>query len=441
MQHWLPYDEERLYALLGARPRRRLALAARRHPLARRPRDASRDGTRPTLARELVAPWKGQLRTRSGWPCSRRARCGRSPRATSRSTSSSTRCTRTRFPTTRRRSSASRAASSSRRCGAPSSRPCRSAGSTACPRDHAAREAEATLRAHASQRARATGQAMPGLAGRSACSRRQLRQLPRWLNQTRYNGPPPIKQPRAVGGHRVELLQQRGALRRRHARSPTRATTRGWPTPSARGEIGVLGRPAAARRAARVRSRAAAPAAPRARPTTRPSRPTGASSPSSRGGQPQLRQALRADGGLRARPAPRAARALASPGRPGPRVRARPTTRPSPATAAPSPTSPPTRATGTVDVYVGAARKRERLRPAARGAAERAAAVGGRELPRLHRARRRRAGPSRFVRRDLRTGRTVEIPPGDGDAFEPASRAPAASSPSRRWPARTAARA
>ena len=44
---------------------------------------------------------------------------------------------------------------------------------------------------------------------------RQLRQLPRWLQQTRYNGPPPLKQPRGLDRHRVELLQQRGAGRRR----------------------------------------------------------------------------------------------------------------------------------------------------------------------------------------------------------------------------------
>ena len=61
MMHWLPYDEERLYALLGAD----------RGTVWRQLRDDTRTlaqlaqerGWEPeALARELVAPWRAQLR-------------------------------------------------------------------------------------------------------------------------------------------------------------------------------------------------------------------------------------------------------------------------------------------------------------------------------------------------------------------------------------------
>src|SRR5215210_3886073 len=61
MQHWLPYDEQRLYALLGVD----------RGVIWRLLRDDTRSlaqlgqerGWEPSaLARELVAPWRGRLR-------------------------------------------------------------------------------------------------------------------------------------------------------------------------------------------------------------------------------------------------------------------------------------------------------------------------------------------------------------------------------------------
>jgi Tol biopolymer transport system component len=61
------------------------------------------------------------------------------------------------------------------------------------PADHARQRAAATLRAAAAQGVRR--QAMPAAQARRLLAR-QLRQLPRWLNQSRYNGPPPLVHPR-----------------------------------------------------------------------------------------------------------------------------------------------------------------------------------------------------------------------------------------------------
>ncbi len=60
-------------------------------------------------------------------------------------------------------------------------------------RAHAQEAAERTLRAMMLRGVE--GQAMPAEQGARLLAR-QLRQVPRWLQQTRYNGPPPLKMPR-----------------------------------------------------------------------------------------------------------------------------------------------------------------------------------------------------------------------------------------------------
>ena len=104
--HWLPYDEGRLYALLHITreqlwqqlrdDHRNVAQLAARHGW----RDPGR------LADALVAPWRGHVSAARARGAARRARCARSRRATSPSTCSSTRCTSSRSPRARRRSSA-----------------------------------------------------------------------------------------------------------------------------------------------------------------------------------------------------------------------------------------------------------------------------------------------------------------------------------------------
>src|SRR5688572_9316069 len=60
-------------------------------------------------------------------------------------------------------------------------------------RAHAQQAAERTLRAMAARGV--DGQAIPASQA-SRLLARQLRQVPRWLQQTRYNGPPPLRTPR-----------------------------------------------------------------------------------------------------------------------------------------------------------------------------------------------------------------------------------------------------
>src|SRR3954470_6342586 len=191
MQHWLPYDETRLYSLLGIDrgdvwrwlrdDTRTLADLAQLH------------GWEPAaLARELVAPWRGHLREprRLAVLESRALRTltqghlsqhmyfhslhqNAIPDAAPEIFGTST--TRFRFL---RRSELSPLMI------------CRLNGHS---RAHAQKSAEATLRAMAARGV--NGQAMPASQGQRLLAR-QLRQVPRWLQQTRYNGPPPLKLPR-----------------------------------------------------------------------------------------------------------------------------------------------------------------------------------------------------------------------------------------------------
>lgn len=191
MQHWLPYDETRLYALLGVTrgdiwrwlrdDTRSLADLAR-----------SRGKDPAALARELVAPWRGKLREphRLALLESRALRTLTQghlsqhiffhslhqeaiPSAAPQIFGTST----TRFRYLRRSELSPLMI-------------CRLNGRS---RAHAQAAAERALRDMAARGV--NGQAMPAAQAQRLLAR-QLRQVPRWLQQTRYNGPPPLKQPR-----------------------------------------------------------------------------------------------------------------------------------------------------------------------------------------------------------------------------------------------------
>jgi Tol biopolymer transport system component len=191
MQHWLPYDETRLYSLLGAT----------RGDIWRWLRDdtrnlaglaAQRGWDAQDLARELVEPWQATLHDPSRLALLE-ARALRTltqghlsqhiffhslhqeaiPSAAPEIFGTST----TRFRYLRRSELSPLMI-------------CRLNGRS---RAHAQQAAEKTLRDMAARGVR--GQAMPASQAQRLLAR-QLRQVPRWLQQTRYNGPPPLKQPR-----------------------------------------------------------------------------------------------------------------------------------------------------------------------------------------------------------------------------------------------------
>jgi Tol biopolymer transport system component len=193
MQHWLPFDEARLYSLLHSSrgevwawlrdDTRNLAALARQR------------GWQPeALARELVAPWRGKL-----------AEPGRLALLQSRALRVLTQghlsqhilfhslhqnaipdnapaifgvASRDEFQTLRRSELS----------------PLQICRLNGLSRSHAATTAEHTLRSMLERGVR--GQAIPQSQADRLLAR-QLRQLPRWLQQTRYNGPPPLKRPRA----------------------------------------------------------------------------------------------------------------------------------------------------------------------------------------------------------------------------------------------------
>ncbi len=191
MQHWLPYDETRLYALLGVtRGEIWRFLRDDTRSIADLARERGKDPH--AVARELVAPWRGQLRE-PGRMALLESRALRTltqghlaqhiffhslhqeaiPSAAPEIFGTST----TRFRYLRRSELSPLMI-------------CRLNGRS---RAHAQEAAERTLRAMAARGV--DGQAMPAAQAQRLLAR-QLRQVPRWLQQTRYNGPPPLKQPR-----------------------------------------------------------------------------------------------------------------------------------------------------------------------------------------------------------------------------------------------------
>jgi len=191
MQHWLPYDETRLYSLLGVT----------RGDIWRWLRDDTRNlaglaalhgWEAHDLARELVKPWDGKTRE-PGRMALLESRALRTltqghlsqhmffhslhqeaiPSAAPEIFGTST----TRFRYLRRSELSPLMI-------------CRLNGKS---RAHAQETAEQTLRDMAARGVR--GQAIPASQAQRLLAR-QLRQVPRWLQQTRYNGPPPLKTPR-----------------------------------------------------------------------------------------------------------------------------------------------------------------------------------------------------------------------------------------------------
>ena len=193
MQHWLPYDEERLYSLLGAD----------RGTIWRQLRDDTRNlaqlgeerGWEPrALARELVAPWRSQLRNPG--------RLALLERRALRTLTQGHLAQHVFFHSLHQEAIPSHATkifgvasraewSTLRRSELSPLQICRLNG---LPRSHAQDQATATLREYAEKGV--ARQSIPPVQAERLLSR-QLRQLPRWLQQTRYNGPPPLVDPRS----------------------------------------------------------------------------------------------------------------------------------------------------------------------------------------------------------------------------------------------------
>lgn len=235
MQHWLPYDETRLYELLGVT----------RGDIWRWLRDDTRNlaglaalhgyPDPHVLARELVAPWQGKLHEpqRQALLESRALRTLTQghlsqhmffhslhqeaiPSAAPEIFGTST----TQFRNLRRAELSPLMI-------------CRLNGLS---RAHAQDAAEKALRDMAARGV--NGQAMPASQAEKLLAR-QLRQVPRWLAQTRYNGPPPLKQPR--GSIATASNYSNNAALAADGRA---VVWEGYeaklPTAKARGEIGVV---------------------------------------------------------------------------------------------------------------------------------------------------------------------------------------------------------
>ncbi|MEO8687479.1 MAG: hypothetical protein ABI611_04585 [Solirubrobacteraceae bacterium] len=193
MQHWLPYDEERLYSLLGVD--RGVVWRQLRDDTRTLAQLAQEHGWEPqALAHELVAPWRGQLRDP--------ARLALLEKRALRTLTQGHLSQHLFFHSLHQEAIpthataifgvASRAEwSTLRRSELSPLQICRLNG---LPRGHAQEQAAATLREYAAKGV--ARQSIPAAQARRLLSR-QLRQLPRWLQQTRYNGPPPLVSPRS----------------------------------------------------------------------------------------------------------------------------------------------------------------------------------------------------------------------------------------------------
>ena len=193
MQHWLPYDERRLYPLLGVD--RGVIWRLLRDDTRTLAQLAQERGWEPqALARELVAPWRGKLRDP--------ARLALLEKRALRTLTQGHLSQHLFFHSLHQEAIPSHAAqifgvasraewSTLRRSELSPLQICRLNG---LPRGHAQEQAAATLREYAAKGV--ARQAIPAAQARRLLAR-QLRQVPRWLQQTRYNGPPPLKQPRS----------------------------------------------------------------------------------------------------------------------------------------------------------------------------------------------------------------------------------------------------
>jgi Tol biopolymer transport system component len=192
MQHWLPYDERRLHRLLGVdRGDIWRWLRDDTRSLAELARLRGRDPEE--LARELVAPWRRTVTDP--------ARLAVLERRALQTLTQGHLSQHIFFHSLHQEAIPSHATeifgvasrvewSTLRRSELSPLQICRLNGLS---RSHAQRAAEARLRRTAARGVRL--QYVPAAQARRLLAR-QLRQLPRWLQQTRYNGPPPLHSPR-----------------------------------------------------------------------------------------------------------------------------------------------------------------------------------------------------------------------------------------------------
>jgi Tol biopolymer transport system component len=403
MQHWLPYDEARLYRLL--RMKRDTVwrwLRDDTRPLAGLARERGWDPA--DLARELVAPWRDEVTP---------GRLAQLERRALRTLTQGHLAQHVFFHSLHQNAvpdnapaifgTASREQFQLlRRSELSPLQICRLNGLSG---DHAMREAERTLRATVQKAV--TRQAMPASQGRRLLNR-QLRQLPRWLNQTRYNGPPPIRTPRASAATASNYSNNAVLAADGHAIAFEGYDAR-LADAKRRGEINVLGGPLGASPAVLSVGR----------------------NPAREGPRSSYNPAISADGRWVAFESAKAnlnfakrygkmevfvrdtgtgvTRLVSRPLASGPRSAYNPSISADGRHVAYESSE---EATGTVDVYVDARRIRvpgARLsEPRLSGDGHFLAVTAG--YP---------GEPTRVLRRDLRTGRTVVVAAGDGDAFEP----------------------
>ena len=304
------------------------------------------------LADALVAPVararRAPARARGA---ARRARCARSRRATSPSTCSSTRCTSSRSPARAPRDLRRDRRRVPRRCGAPELSPLTIARLHG--RSPAQVEALSDRGAARARPRRRRGPRDHRARRRGCCCAARSRQLPRWLGQARYNGPP----------RRTAALLV--ALPHDYATNPSISADgthvvyeqyrQKLPVALRLGEIAVISRDLRSGRDTLV----SRPPPPRPQPAARPAlglQRDGLGRRAQRGlrvlaGQPELRQALRADRRAPGRRRSAGARRASTTRRAARTSRSRPTTRSWPPTGATSP-SRPCAAAGTAQVFV-----------------------------------------------------------------------------------------
>jgi Tol biopolymer transport system component len=237
MQHWLPYDETRLYELLGLE--REAVWRWLRDDTKGLDQLARRRGWEPAeLARALVQPWEGTLK--------RPERIALLEQRALRTLTQGHLAQHVFFHSLHQNAVPDNARAIFgvrsrdqftllRRNELSPVQICRLNGISA---EQAAQRAEQTLRDMAGRAVRR--QVMPRSQA-ARLLRRQLLQLPRWLHQTRYNGPPPIVNPRASAATAANYSNN-AVLSGDGRRVAWEAYEAAVATAKTRGEINVLGR-------------------------------------------------------------------------------------------------------------------------------------------------------------------------------------------------------
>ena len=404
MQHWLPYDEARLYRLLRMK---RATVWRWLRDDTRALADLARErGWDPAaLARALVAPWEGELADPK--------RLAVLERRALRTLTQGHLAQHVFFHSLHQNAvpdnapaifgTASREQFQLlRRSELSPLQICRLNGLSG---DHALREARRTLEATVQKAI--DRQAMPASQARRLLNR-QLRQLPRWLNQSRYNGPPPVKTPRASAATASNYSNNAALSADGHAIAFESYDAR-LADAKRRGEINVLGGPLAASPA--LLSVARNPVLEGPRSSYNPAISASGrwvAFESAKGNLNFAKRYGKMEVFVRDT-ATGVTRLISRPLPAGPRSAFNPAISADGRHVAYESSE---EATGTVDVYVddrrirvpGARLSEPRLSGDGRYLAVTAAYPGE---------------PTRVLRRDLRTGRTLTVAAGSGDAFEP----------------------